>query len=306
MITTLSGENSVALYDELHKMIQVFTKNHGDMAIEQIDGQDADYQAMYDAVTSLPFLVTKKLVVLLRPSSQEAWLHNAERLMSNVAEATEIILVEPKLDKRTAYYRFLKAASDFRLYEALDSPGLIRWLVSYASAQGGKLTMADCQYLIDRVGQNQQLLKNEIDKLLLVGAHISRASIDLLTTKAPQSTIFELLDAAFSGRRERVLVLYNEQRALKVEPQRILAMVAWQLHIFALVKTAAGRSIDDVAKAAKIHPYVVRKSAMSVRQRSLAELKTYIDQALRLDVSLKSQTINADDALRQFLITISD
>lgn len=304
MITTLTGENGVALQDELHKMIQEFVNQYGTMALEQIDGQSAEYQVLYDAVTSLPFLVPKKLVVLRSPSSQEAWLHNAERLLSNVADATEIILVEPKLDKRTGYFRFLKAATDFRPYPPLDGPQLIRWLSGYAAAQHGTLSATDSRYLVERVGQNQQLLKNEVDKLLLLDPHITRTAIDLLTDKTPQSTIFELLDAAFSGHSERALALYKEQRTLKVEPQQILAMVTWQLHILAIAKTVGTRSVDEVAKAAKIHPFVLRKSMASVRQRSFAELKDYVAQALQLDVTLKSQALNPDDALQLFLLKL--
>src|SRR3546814_19438404 len=67
-------------------------------------------------------------------------------------------------------------------------------------------------------------------------------SSDLLT---PQSTIFELLDAALSGNTRRALELYEEQRSMKVEPQQIIAMLAWQLHVLAVVKAAGERRSEE-------------------------------------------------------------
>jgi len=109
---------------------------------------------------------------------------------------------------------------------------------------------------------------------------ITRQTIDLLTEAAPQSTIFELLDAAFAGNAQRAMALYAEQRALKVEPQQIMAMIAWQLHVLAVIKTAGQRSADEIAKDAKLNPYVVRKSQNIARKLTLPELKKLVHNAL--------------------------
>ena len=105
----------------------------------------------------------------------------------------------------------------------------------------------DARYLVERVGTNQQLLANEIEKLALYDKDISKESIDLLTEETPQSTIFELLEAAFAGNHRKVQTLYAEQRAMKVEPPQIIALLAWQLHILAIIKTAGDRTPETIA-----------------------------------------------------------
>ena len=82
-------------------------------------------------------------------------------------------------------------------------------------------------------------------------------------------------------------------------------MLAWQLHILALVKAAGERSVDDVAREAKLNPFVVRKSLGLVRNMSLDKLKAHVADLLDLDQKLKSVSIDADEATRLFLLQLA-
>ncbi len=98
--------------------------------------------------------------------------------------------------------------------------------------------------------------------------------------------------------------LYQQQRALKVEPQQIIAMLAWQMHVLAVIKTAGTRSVEDISREARLNPFVVRKSQAIARKLTLQELKDLIERSLELDVRLKSESISPDDALQQFLLSL--
>ena len=101
---------------------------------------------------------------------------------------------------------------EFTEFAPLDGSALARWAVDYVAGQDGKLSVANATYLMQRVGTNQQLLAHELDKLVVHGADITRDTIDLLTEAAPQSSIFELLDAAFAGRRQRCWICMRSSR----------------------------------------------------------------------------------------------
>lgn len=305
MTITLTGANSFLLKSELDHLTHAFSAEHGDLALEKLDGEEAPYDRITESIQSLPFLAIKKMVVLKTPGFNKQFAENIEDLLAGVPETTELIIVEPKLDKRLSYYKILKKKTDFREYQELDIAGLANWLAKTAQNRGGQLKLADARYLVERAGANQQLLSNELNKLLSYRTAVTKETIDLLTDQTPQSTIFELLDAAFAGNAQRALALYGEQRALKVEPQQILAMIAWQLHVVAVIKTAGQRSSDEVARDAKISPFVVRKSQSIARKLTLAELKQLVSNALRLDVRLKSESIDADEALQHFLLALS-
>jgi DNA polymerase-3 subunit delta len=304
MIVTLTGSNDFARSLELKKLVSDFVLEHTDMGLERLDGEDHDAARMRESASSLPFLTTRKMVVLRGPSKQKAFAENIIDILKDVAETTDLIIVEPKLDKRLTYYKTLKKETDFRELNELDAGGLARWAGEYSKASGGTLSSGDARFLVDRVGLNQQLQQQELDKLLAYDMHITKQTIELLTEANPQSTVFELLDAAFAGRTRRAFELYREQRALKVEPQAIIAMLAWQLHVLAIIKTAGTRSVEDIARQSKLNPFVVRKSQALARSLSLTGLKTKIAELLQLDLNLKTKSMDADEALQYYLLTL--
>lgn len=305
MMVTLTGENSFALQRALRGLVEGFVAENGDLALERIDAEAADEPRIQEALTSLPFLADKKMVLLRGLGTNKRLLEKAEQLLGSVPETTDVIIVETKLDKRTAYYKFLKKETDFREFPELDQQGLARWLTDEAKRRGGSISPADARYLAERVGFGQQFLANELEKLLLRDPRITRQSIDELTEAAPQSTVFQLLEAAFGGRHKQALKLYDEQRAQSVEPIQIIAMLAWQLHILALIKTAGERSPDDIAKEAKVNPFVVRKSQSIARNISLPRLKRLVNDLLAIDIQGKRTNIDADEALQHYLLTLA-
>lgn len=304
MITTLTGANSFLLQAELRRLVTAFVSEHTDMGLEKLDGEEAAYDRMREALESLPFLAAKKLVVLRSPGTNKEFSEKAPELLQDLSETTDVIIVEPKLDKRTAYYKFLKKSSEFTEFNELDDRGLSQWLVQTAKEQGGALTSADAHYLVERVGPNQRLLSNELAKLLSYNSHITRQTIELLTDQMPQSSIFDLLDAALAGRTKRAMELYKEQRSMKVEPQQILAMLAWQLHVLVVVKAAGSRDSTSIAKDAKLNPYVVRKTQTAASNLTMAQLKQLVFRTYQLDLRLKSQILDADEALQELLMNI--
>jgi DNA polymerase-3 subunit delta len=305
MKVTLTGENSFMLHAELKTLVRQFLDEHGDMALERLDGEEATYERIQEALQSLPFLASKKMVILRAGSANKQFVERAESLLKELPDTTDLILLEPKLDKRSSYYKLVKKVTDFKEFPELDQIGLARWLVSVAKAQDGTISQNDALYLVERAGANQQLLSHELEKLLLYDQKITTQSIDLLIDPTPQSTVFELLEAAFAGNAKRAMQLYEEQRALKVEPQQIIAMLAWQLHILALIKTAGDRTPDLIAREGKVNPFVVRKSAAIARKMSLNQLKQLIYDLMTIDRRLKREALDADEALQNYLILIA-
>ncbi|HVX24492.1 MAG TPA: DNA polymerase III subunit delta [Candidatus Saccharimonadales bacterium] len=305
MIITLTGENSFALQAALGKLVDDFVAIHGELALERLDGQEIEYDRVRESLQSLPFLASQKMVVLREASTNKQFVENFEQLFTDLPATTGLLLVEPKLDKRLSYYKYLKSKTDFREFPGLDQQGLSRWLVAAATERGAQLNPRDAQYLVERVGTDQQLLSNELDKLLLYDATISRQTIDVLTEPNMQSTIFQLLEAAFAGQSKRVLQLYGEQRMQKVEPAQIIALLAWQLHVLAVVKTAGDRSSDQIAREAKLNPFVVSKSLGIARNLTLQDLKSKISDLLQIDVRSKRTNLDADEALQHYLLTLT-
>ncbi len=305
MIYTLTGDNQYLLAQALQKRIQSFVGAHGEHALERIDGAESDLRSVQDSLGSLPFLTDKKCVVLQQPGKITGFTDQHETLLGNVSDALDIIIVEPQLDKRTTYAKYLKKQTDVSEFAGIDPYSAPGWLQDEASARGANITRSDAQYLVSRVGVDQYRLHNELDKLIAYSSTISRHTIDLLSDATPQSSIFDLLDAALSGQVDKALQLYEDQRAQKVEPQQILAMMARQLQILAIVAFAPGGArSQSIASDAHVHPYAIEKIQKISRIIGRSRVFKLVAELRDIDRAQKTRPLDVDQAIRYFIVSL--
>lgn len=304
MVIVLSGSNDFARKSELTRLVTEFVAKYGDFGLEKIEAGNVEFGRLLESVASLPFLAQRRMIILQDPGQNKVLGEHIEQLLDAVADTTDLIIDERKFDKRLSLYKTLKKRADFREFNELDERSLAAWLVSEAKARGGSLKPTDASYLVQRAGPDQMGLHNELEKLLTYEPDITKATIDALTEPLPQSSVFDLLDAAFAGNKKRAMELYQDQRKQQVEPQAIMGMIAWQLHVLAVVKFNDKLPADELARTAKLNPYVVRKIQNLTRNLTQKNVKDLVSRALELDVRLKSENIDADDAVQHFLLTI--
>jgi DNA polymerase III subunit delta len=304
MVLVLTGGNSFSLQAELKKIVTKFVAENGDFGLEKIEAAEVELGRLLESVASLPFLAPRRMIILSNPSANKSINEHIDDLLSAVSDTTDLIIVEAKFDKRLSLYKTLKKKASVKEFTELDERGLAAWLTQEAKTRGGGLTLPDATYLIQRVGLSQMGLHNELDKLLIYQPVITRTTIDLLTEPEPQSSVFDLVEAAFSGNTKKALDLYQDQRRQQVEPQAIMGMLAWQMHVIAVVKGNEKMGVSAIASAAKINPYVVEKTLRLTRDKTMNQVKGLVSQVLALDIRLKSEAIDADDALQHLLLTL--
>jgi DNA polymerase-3 subunit delta len=304
-IVTLSGSNSYMLHRSLEDSTKSFKERFGDLSIEQIDGAESDNRTITDSLLNLPFLSPSKLIILHSPGTNKQFVEQIEMIVENIPSTNEVIIVEPSVDKRSKYYKSLKELTEFKDFDELEASQLAGWVLDRTVEKGGKISKKEASYLIDTVGIDQMRIDNEVSKLINYDPEITQESIDLLVEPIPQTTIFQLLDAAFAGNKKELLRIYEDQRQQKVEPQQIVAMLTWQLNNLALIKAAGNLSPQQISAKTKINPYIISKSMPIVRKFSFDYIKSLIDELLELDIKLKTRSIDSNDAITQFLLSIS-
>ncbi len=304
MIIVLTGNNDYMRRLELKRMTEEYVSKYGDLGLERIDAGSMELGQLLEVVASLPFLVDRRMIVINNISLNKDLLSNAEQFINSASEHNDIVIDEPKFDKRLSLYKSLKKLTNVLEFNDLKDAELVSWLVKEASARGGKLSRVDATYLVGRIGANQMLLNNELDKLLNYSLEVNRQSVDLLTEPMPASSIFDLLDAAFGESPKKAMTLFDEQRSQQVEPQEIMGMIGWQLHILAIVKFNQKLTLDEIAAKSKVNPFVLRKASTLARSLSTDQVKNLVEKAVLLDARLKSEAIDADDAVQEFILNI--
>ena len=302
MIVAFIGDNSHAREQAAKEFIDSFAGLHGAIAIDKFAGEDINLAILKEAISTLPFLSARRLVVVRDLGSNKELVENFADINKSVADTTDLIIIESHLDSRNKYQSNLKAVAEIREFIHLQGSELTNWVIEQTKKLGGQISHEVANALISRVGANHQLLVNELTKLVLYQPEITLETISLLTVRSPQSSIFAMLDAAFDGKTAKALQLYAEQRALGMEPAAILAMIIWQLHILNIVKAANAMPANEIASQAKLSPFVVRKNMNVAKQITNQKLEQLLDLTIETDKMLKSTSVNADDAL-QTLIT---
>lgn len=304
MIITLCGTNTFVINQRINTEKKHYLDNFGDMSVEQIDCEEIEYSNILSAVSSMPFLVTNKLLILRNPSKNKVLTENLDNVISLVPDGTKVLMIDGKLDKRQSFYKALKSKTEFNEYNELAPAELAKWVVDYVGSRGGKISLSDSQYLVNRVGENQIKLANEIDKLITYDSNLTRQSIEKLSFKSIKSSIFDLIKSSISGNTEKALQLYEEQRLLNVEAQQIVAMLAWQLNILAILKTAKNTPLTEIASKSKVSPYSLSQSQELAKTLSFAEVKQFIDDLYSLDIDIKTKSIDVGQALQGYILSL--
>ena len=302
MIRTFIGKNSFELKAALEALVAETKKTAGDLGVERIDASETDVDAILQAVQAFPFLVSKKLIIISSIQSNNALLERLNEVIDRTADGVEVVFVEPAIDKRKAAYKLLQkqtALSEFKEHSDRD---IAQWVVRYTHEQGGEITLGDALYLVERIGAHQDQLAREIEKLVLYRPAVTRGTIEDLTDKSITTTIFNLIDAAFRGDRKKAIQLYREQRAARLEPQYIVAMLAWQLQNIATAVFAVPRN-EQTLIAAGMAPFTAQKSLGLASKIDKTTARLLIQQLTELDASVKYDT-DADAAIELYLLGV--
>ena len=305
MIYVITGKNDFLRTESLKQKISDFSKKHGELSIEKISSDKADYKSIISAISSLPFLVDRKMIILEEPGQIKEFAEAIDEVFGLVSDNIDVLIYEPRIDKRSSYYKSLKKIKNFTEYSELRPNEISRWAEQYVKQNDGKISSANAFKIVDRVGSNQMLIKNEIDKLLLYGQEISTDTIEGMTDQIPRSTIFQLLDNSLRGNKRAVIEIYEQQKKLKVEAMQIMSLLIWQLHILAIIKTSQSTSINEIVSLTGLSPFSVENGLKLLRQINFAQLSSIIDRTLELDIKMKTVSINPDESLMVLLLTIN-
>ncbi len=306
-IITLTGDNTYEIRHALNKQINMHTTERDQLAIERIDATllPADKVAAVVARLDSPSLFSGHRLVIIRDLSLNPDLSDQMIEILDVPPSiTDVIIVDPHLDRRSKLYKALKNKTNFREFKVLKEYELISWIIKTVDERSGKISRSDATFLADRSGLNQERVSQEIDKLLVLSPTITRPLIELLVEPSIDSTMFNLTDAAFAKQKAKALTIYDEQRRLGVQPIQIIGSISWQLHLLALVKSSGEKQSEEIADAAKLNPWSVNKAKQLVRGISQKELIKAVEKLLIIDDRSKSTAFNTDDALKHYLLSL--
>lgn len=297
----LTGDNEYLIKKRLDQLVSEFEDKNGNFSVERIDSSKIDFDDLISNIQSVSFLSPKRMFVLLQPGKFEEWTNSFSELSKTIPGSTTVIVVEPRLDKRLKYYKDLRLIKRFESYDNLVGSKLGGWVIEYAKNQGSVINFNDANYLISSVGNDQNRLANELDKLVAFNSNVTTQSINLLVEPSLNTSAFQLLDMAFSGQHQKVFRIFDHLMSNKTEIPLIIGALAWQLQLFALIKSLPGYTSKQIADRIGANIYSVENSIRLINNLSYGEIAKFSQKLVDLSIEVMSFQSDQNEVLLNFL-----
>lgn len=331
MILFFFGEDAFRLREKrLALKNAFFEKNPGSTGFFEFDFSDgAGVKELSECLSQAGLFASKKFVIAgnVFDAPIETRRELAEFLEVNRAELSadenRILLVfqngQPKKIEKLWKALTVKdiKSQEFAL---LGDPALLRWMDELARHSGAtgmepaakKLLLESCREVSKRPGGKPSVDMFRLDvgvrKFAAYRAKgmISEADVREISPRAAgEETVFQALDALFSGKRKEAAILFAHL-AQEGESLGLLGMCAWQLRNIVRTKGALAdgqvRNASDVAKLLGMHPFAAGKCFHIASQSSLDSLEKSFSLLVRLDREAKSGNRDPESALLAFVM----
>lgn len=289
MILFFYGPNSYASRRKLQDMVATYKKKTGgDLGLERIEGASTNVKSLVAALQAVPFLTSSRLVIVEYLGANKTASAKIADIIKDVPETTVVVFYEKDVDKRTAYFKHLELDAQVQYFAQLGPTQLAIWIRGQLKAQEAAIEPAAMAELVDRVGDDQWRLEQEILKLANHSQQITRTDVQLLVEPGRDENIFGLVEAIAAGRTNQALTQYQLLLAGGTNEMYMLSMILWQLRNLLLAKTAGAISAAELAKTAAMSPFVAQKSLAKVAQLSEERLKQAFLAATKTEYKIKT------------------
>ncbi|KKW02200.1 MAG: polymerase III subunit delta protein [Candidatus Saccharibacteria bacterium GW2011_GWC2_48_9] len=286
MIILLTGDNFYEIDQELDRIIAGFGAEP-----ERIDADTLEVRNLTDIFGGLSLFNEARLVVLRRVSENaNVWEEIAKWAQRD--SDTTVVLVAPKVDKRTKTYKLLAAHADVRVFTAWgdrDTGRAEQWLGVCAKQRGISLDSAAAREIVRRRGTEQYQLINTLEQLAVFG-DITKKTVEVHIEAAPHENIFELLEASLGGDpsaiRTKIALLRPEN-----DPYMTMGLLASQAFSLAGL-VLSNKSPSEVAQDIGVSPYALRNLAKVSGNVDRARLASLVVALADTDIGMKSSPVD--------------
>ncbi|MDD4352124.1 MAG: DNA polymerase III subunit delta [Candidatus Gracilibacteria bacterium] len=317
MLFFLYGADDYSSRQKLDTLKAKFIEKNGDFNVTQLESEKLNSLGIFkEVLQTVPLFGEKKLVIiknLLKESKDAELKKQIADNLNTIDQNNFLVFYESgdDFDKRQSLYKKLQSLAQIEEFKTLAGYQLNKWIENRVQEAGVEMTADAVNQLAASVGGNLWQMQNELHKLALLkldsGRAITTDDVQELVTASLQSNIFNMID--YLGQKKVKLAL-KELETLKDSGEHeiyLLSMFVYQFRNLIQAKEILnqGGNKNDLAKRARLHPFVATKSVAQAENFSFKELKQIYEKLLQLDWKLKTGQIETGLALEKFIIEVA-
>jgi DNA polymerase-3 subunit delta len=278
----------------------------GASGLEIFEGEDATPEAIAGALQAMTFAIGRRFLVV---DGVERWKDaDVESLvapaLAAIAPETTIAFFAREDGRATAPKKLhdavLAAGGDVAAETMLKAQDLPRWLVAEAKRLGVELDGAAARALVGHVGERQQRLLRELEKLALEvgpGARIGVEEVDAVAAESAEHQAWGLVDALVAGDGTTAVRRLVELRAQGESLPRLIPLIAKRLRdlLGFAARLEAGESPAQIKASTKGSPWAIDRRLKEARSADPAKLRAALVTLSDLELATRGGNELDDD-----------
>lgn len=313
MIIFIHGQNTFLTDRKLNELKEKYRQKHkSGLNIFVFNSEIFSFGDFKDAVEAVSMFNEKKLIILrniITESKENGKIFEylKEKKIKTDGDVILIITAEKIPEKENDDFLWLlKEPSIVQESKVFTGAKLKKWIEDEVVKYNSKIDGSAAAFVAFHCKDDMRRISNELAKLALHSKNISEKEANLLVAKNIESDIFKAIEClAGKNKKDAVDIFYRQMAAGNNAPY-LISMINFQFRNLIKVKDLAekGKPPIQIAKLAKMHPFVVQKTLQHISKYSMKELIKIYERLLELDLKTKTTSIDPALALDSFILQI--
>ncbi|MCD8019118.1 MAG: DNA polymerase III subunit delta [Clostridiales bacterium] len=309
----LTGDETYLILQAKQLLKQAMVSEGDEMNYRLFEDNKIDLEELRDLSQTFPFFSEKRVLILDRTGIMKDGKDAFVKILNELPDTTCVIICEPEVDKRSKVYKWIKKNGCIRefLKKNQTEKDLTRWVAALLKKDGKKIRESDARYFLEQVGDDMFQIKNETAKLISYTGQrdtVTREDIDAIVSGEVMNKIFDLVAAIASGDKQQALTCYDDLILLKEPPMRILFLIVRQYRILLLIRNMHDlhKTGDDIAKAAGIPKFALRRNESQLRGYDIDSLEKCIEACIQIEEEIKTGRISDRIGVEWLIVGLSE
>ncbi len=302
----IHGDAHGRIAERRAKLRALAEQESGAGGVETLEGDGASPEAVATTLCAMTFAVGRRFVIV---NGAERWsdadiTDHISPALAGLAPDTTVAFFAAEDGRVKAPAKLAEAVTraggDVAPEQTPKARDLPRWVIGEAARLQLALDASAAHALVARVGERQQRLLRELEKLAIEhgpGARITAQEIEDGAASSAELQVWGLVDA-FAGRdgagATRAFVALRAQG--EALPRLLPSMVKRVREILAIaVRLAAGESPAQIKGSLRMSPYAADRRIKEARTADPDELCRALDLLARLEIDTRGGSELSDD-----------
>lgn len=309
-IYLLYGDEAYLRESYRRALVNALTVPSDTLNYARFSGDAVTAQEVVSLAATLPFMAEKRVVVVKDSGFFKNSCDELSEYLKAPSHDTVLIFDESAVDRRNKNYKEAAAAGGAIEAKPPTEAELKRWIAAFLAKSGKKIRESTVELMIQRIGTDMSTLDSELKKLISYSGNtevITDDHVRAVCVKNPSNTVFQMIDAMASKRKNEAVGIYYEMLSEKENPYGILSLIERHFRILLMVTELNEKKEppQSIASKAGIPPFTVSKYLNQARKYSKTKIIAVLNDCASSDAASKMGKIADSLAVELIIIKYS-